>query len=124
MAQRVLIADDAAFMREMLRDILTDGGYEVVGEASDGEEAVRMVAEKEPNVVLMDIWMPRLSGIEAMRRIEKQFSNTKVLALSQHDDRCHVEEALHELAATIRERYGNLSVAHDGPRFKVLSAIR
>ncbi len=96
----IVLAEDHTLVREGLRKILEcREDFEVVGEASDGEEALRMVAEKEPNVVLMDIWMPRLSGIEAMRRIEKQFSSTKVLALSQHDDRCHVEEALRSGAA-------------------------
>jgi chemotaxis response regulator CheB len=59
MAQRVLIADDAAFMREMLRDILTDGGYEVVGEASDGNEAVSAFAKYLPDLLTLDIVMPR-----------------------------------------------------------------
>jgi two-component system chemotaxis response regulator CheY len=69
MAHRVLIADDAAFMREMLRDILTDGGYEVVGEASDGNEAVSTYAKLHPDLVTLDIVMPRKSGLEALREI-------------------------------------------------------
>jgi two-component system chemotaxis response regulator CheY len=69
MAHRVLIADDAAFMREMLRDILTDGGYEVVGEASDGNEAVSAYAKLHPDLVTLDIVMPRKSGLEALREI-------------------------------------------------------
>ena len=69
MANRVLIADDAAFMREMLRDILTDGGYEIVGEAADGNEAVSAYAKHQPDLVTLDIVMPELDGIEATREI-------------------------------------------------------
>ena len=69
MAKRVLIADDAAFMREMLRDILTDGGYEIVAEAADGNEAVSAFAKHHPDLVTLDIVMPRKSGLEALREI-------------------------------------------------------
>ena len=69
MSIRVLIADDAAYMREMLRDILTSGGYEIVAEASDGEEAVAAYREHSPDLVTLDIVMPRKSGLEALREI-------------------------------------------------------
>ena len=69
MSIRVLIADDAAYMREMLRDILTSGGYDIVAEASDGEEAVSAYREHTPDLVTLDIVMPRKSGLEALREI-------------------------------------------------------
>jgi len=69
MSKRVLIADDAAYMREMLRDILTQGGYTIVAEASDGDEAVAEFSEHTPDLVTLDIVMPRKSGLEALREI-------------------------------------------------------
>ena len=63
MSKRVLIADDAAFMREMLREILTEGGYKVVAEASDGDTTLAAVAEHHPDVITLDIVMPGKSGL-------------------------------------------------------------
>ena len=68
--------------------------FDVVGEASDGEEAVQMVLDKQPDVVIMDIWMPRLSGIDATRRIGKRDCDSKILVLSMHESRTYVEEVL------------------------------
>jgi len=67
--ERVLLVDDAAFMRRVLRDILTENGLEVVGEAADGQAAVERYAELQPELVMMDITMPGISGIEAVRQI-------------------------------------------------------
>jgi two-component system chemotaxis response regulator CheY len=69
MSKRVLIADDAVFMRELLREILTEGGYEVVAEAADGAEAVERFREHSPDVVTLDIVMPKKSGLDALREI-------------------------------------------------------
>ena len=66
---RVLIADDASFMRQMIRDIIEPEGYEVVGEASDGVEVVEKYKELHPDVVMMDIVMPKRSGIDAVKAI-------------------------------------------------------
>jgi len=66
MSKRVLITDDAAFMREMLREILTDGGYEIVAEAADGDEALTQFREHRPDVVTLDIVMPGKSGLEVL----------------------------------------------------------
>ena len=94
MAQRVLIADDAAFMREMLRDILTDGGYEVVGEASDGNEAVSAFAKHMPDLLTLDIVMPRKSGLEALREIAAAHPGACVVMCSALGQEALVMEAL------------------------------
>lgn len=69
MATTVMIVDDSLFMRKMLRDILTDEGYEVTAEASDGEEAVQKYRETRPDLVTLDIVMPNKTGIEALQEI-------------------------------------------------------
>ncbi len=69
MLKRVLIADDAAFMREMLRDILTEAGFEIAAEAIDGNEAIELFQEHTPDLVMLDIVMPRKSGLEALKEI-------------------------------------------------------
>jgi len=94
MANRVLIADDAAFMREMLRDILTDGGYEVVGEAADGNEAVSAFAKHNPDLVTLDIVMPRKSGLEALREIIAGHPGACVVMCSALGQEALVMEAL------------------------------
>jgi two-component system chemotaxis response regulator CheY len=94
MANRVLIADDAAFMREMLRDILTDGGYEIVGEAADGNEAVSAYAKHQPDLVTLDIVMPRKSGLEALREIVAAHPGARVVMCSALGQEALVMEAL------------------------------
>ena len=69
MSRSVLISDDAAFMREMLRDILTEGGFDIAAEAIDGNEAIELFQEHSPDLVMLDIVMPRKSGLEALREI-------------------------------------------------------
>jgi two-component system chemotaxis response regulator CheY len=70
MAQKILVVDDAAFMRMMLKDILTKGGYEVVGEAADGVEALTKYQELKPDLVTLDITMPNKDGIAALKDIK------------------------------------------------------
>ncbi|MCH8345873.1 MAG: response regulator transcription factor [Chloroflexi bacterium] len=84
---RIVIADDHALVREGTRQILEDHpGLVVAGEAQDGEEAVAMVARLQPDVVLMDISMPKLNGIDATRIIKKESPATSVLILTAYDD--------------------------------------
>jgi DNA-binding NarL/FixJ family response regulator len=84
---RVVIADDHALVREGTRQILEDQpGLTVVGEAQDGEEAVALVSRLRPDVVLMDIAMPKLNGIEATRLIKQATPSTSVLVLTAYDD--------------------------------------
>ena len=78
----VVVADDQQLVREGLRLILELAGIDVLGEAADGEEAVRLVLDQRPDVVLMDLRMPRVDGIEATRRIHDAGSTTRVLVLT------------------------------------------
>ena len=80
---RVLIVDDVPSMRRTLRRILESAGYDIVGEAEDGDEAVDMAMELSPDVVLMDVVMRRMDGIEATRMIKKARPDTKVIMVTQ-----------------------------------------
>lgn len=97
---RVLLADDHAIVRDGLRSLLAEyRDIEVIGQATDGPEAVRKSRELKPDVVVMDIAMPHLNGIEATRRILKDCPDCRVLILSQYEDNEHVLEALEVGAA-------------------------
>ena len=92
---RVLIVDDHPVVQEGLHTMLsTDRNIEIVGEACDGAEAVAMVEEKEPNVVLMDIRMPNMDGVQATRRIKHQSPSTAVLVLTMYDTDAYVVDAV------------------------------
>ncbi|MGB8955663.1 MAG: response regulator transcription factor [Tumebacillaceae bacterium] len=86
-AHKVLIADDHPLAREAIRSLLDgDPAFQIIGEAVDGEEAVRLCAELQPNLVLMDINMPRVDGLEATKQIKKSSPDTKIVILSVSDD--------------------------------------
>lgn len=92
---RVLIADDQTLFREGIRDVLSNEKWlEVVGEAPDGMEAVSMAKKLKPDVVLMDIRLPKLDGIAATRKIREYSSEINVLVLSSFEDEAHVLEAI------------------------------
>lgn len=100
MAIRVLIADDHRLFRAGIRRILASSeDIEVVGEAKDGHEAVELTAALEPTVVLVDIAMPRLGGIDTARRIRENHPQTAVIILSMHEQEDYVLEALRVGAA-------------------------
>ena len=83
---RVLIADDHELVRRGLRSLLESRpGWDICGEARDGVEAVEMTKALVPDVILLDITMPRLNGLEAARAIRKEVPHTQILILSQHD---------------------------------------
>ena len=82
---RVLIVDDAPFIRDILRHILKRGGHEVVGEAEDGVQAIEMATQHQPDLIIMDIVMPQKSGVQATKEILEILPNTKVIACSTVD---------------------------------------
>ncbi len=91
---RVLVADDASFMRQMIREIVESDGHEVVGEASDGVEALDEYKRVSPDVVTMDIVMPRRSGIDAVRCILELDPSARVVMCSALGQERLVSEAL------------------------------
>lgn len=92
---RILLADDHSVVRQGFRRILeSQEDMEIVGEASNGREAVQLAAELKPDLVVMDVAMPELNGIEATRRLSEASEKTRVLALSMHRDAVYVREIL------------------------------
>jgi two-component system chemotaxis response regulator CheY len=94
MKARVLIADDASFMRQMIREIIEPEGYEVVGEATNGIEAVEQFEALNPDIVTMDIVMPKRSGIDAVKGILAKHPDAKVVMCSALGQETLVMEAL------------------------------
>lgn len=94
MAQTVLICDDAIFMRTMIGDILTQAGFQIVGEAETGLQAVEKYRSLRPDLVTMDIVMPDMGGIDAVREIVKEDPNAKVLMCSAMGQQALVIEAI------------------------------
>jgi DNA-binding NarL/FixJ family response regulator len=122
---RVLLADDHTIVREGVRLCLEAmGDIAVVAEAGDGQEAVQLATQLKPDVAVMDLTMPRLNGVEAIRQIRRDLPSTEVVVLSVHDSEAYVVQALRagaagyvlkrnaatELAAAIR-------AAHDGQAY-------
>ena len=94
-AIRILLVDDHPLVREGLKRTLTSMvGVIVVGEAASGEEAVARARDLEPNLVIMDLSLPRMSGIEASRLIKAQLPSTRILALTMHGDEVYIRGAL------------------------------
>ncbi len=91
---RVLLADDHAILRAGLRMLLAAEGLEVVGEASDAEEALREVMRTSPDVVILDITMPGLSGLEACPRLKELSPGVKILVLTMHEDEGYLQRLL------------------------------
>lgn len=94
MGKRILIVDDAAFMRMLLKDMVTKAGYEVAGEAVSGKEAVEKYKELNPDVVAIDTMMPEMNGVEATREIMKLNPMAKVIICSSIGQQMIVMEAM------------------------------
>ncbi|MEP0813102.1 MAG: response regulator transcription factor [bacterium] len=95
MAIRIIIADDHKLFREGLHSLLEKlPGVEIIGEADNGRDTIQLVSKLSPHIVIMDISMPGLNGIEATVQLSKKCPNTKVIALSMHSDRRFVTEML------------------------------
>ncbi len=92
--KNILVCDDATFMRMMIKDILTKNGYEVVGEAENGAVAVSKYNELKPDLVIMDITMPEMDGIEAVKNIKKNDADAKVIMCSAMGQQAMVIEAI------------------------------
>jgi two-component system response regulator NreC len=94
MPSRLMLADDHALIRQGLKTLLEKQGFQVVGEAADGQEALRSVEKTQPDVAIVDISMPILNGVDVARELKKCSPKTKVILLTQHDEDQYVTEAL------------------------------
>ena len=94
MGKRILVVDDAAFMRMMIKDILEKNGYEIVGEAQDGQEAVEKYQELNPDLVTMDITMPEKDGITALKEIKEMNPDALVVMCSAMGQQAMVIDAI------------------------------
>ena len=94
MAKNILICDDAAFMRMMIKDILTKNGYNVVGEAENGAKGVEKYNELKPDLVLMDITMPEMDGIAALKAIKASDAGASVIMCSAMGQQAMVIESI------------------------------
>lgn len=114
---RVLLADDHRILREGIASLLQEErDIVVVGEASDGAMAVEMAQRLRPDIVLMDITMPRMSGVEATRRIARAIPQTRIIALSMHNEA--------DMAGAIRDAGAVAYLTKGGPSAALVAAIR
>lgn len=94
MAKNILICDDAAFMRMMIKDILTKNGYNIAGEAENGLKAVEKYREVKPDLVMMDITMPEMDGIQALKKIKAEDPSATVIMCSAMGQQAMVIESI------------------------------
>ena len=94
MAKNILICDDAAFMRMMIKDILTKNGYTIVGEAENGQKAVEKYNETKPDLVMMDITMPEMDGIQALKKIKATDPTAAIIMCSAMGQQAMVIESI------------------------------
>jgi two-component system chemotaxis response regulator CheY len=91
---RILICDDSAFMRMMLKKVLIDNGYEIVGEAGDGMEAVQLFRQYKPDLITMDITMPKMDGIEAVKHIFAEDPLVRIVMVTALGQRSIITDAI------------------------------
>ena len=94
MAKNILICDDAAFMRMMIKDILSKNGYVIAGEAEDGLKAVEKYREVKPDLVMMDITMPEMDGIQALKKIKEEDPSATIIMCSAMGQQAMVIESI------------------------------
>lgn len=94
MAKRIMIVDDAAFMRMMLKNILAKGGYEICEEAQDGVQAVEKFVANNPDLTIMDITMPNMNGLDALKKIKSINPSAKVIMCSAMGQEAMVVDAI------------------------------
>lgn len=94
MANGILVVDDAAFMRMMVKDVLSKNGYEILGEAENGQKAIEKYKELNPDLVIMDITMPEVDGIQAVKEIKKIDPNAKIIMCSAMGQQAMVIESI------------------------------
>jgi two-component system chemotaxis response regulator CheY len=92
--KRVLVVDDAAFMRITIKNMLSKNGFEIAGEAENGAQAIQKCAELQPDIITMDITMPEVSGIDALKEIMKTRPQTTVIMVSAMGQEGMVKEAV------------------------------
>lgn len=94
MKAKILIADDSAYMRSILKDLLLRNGYDVAGEAENGKEVLALYEKLKPDVVAMDIMMPEMSGIQALKEIKEKYPEAKVVMAAAMGQQNLVVEAV------------------------------
>ena len=104
MAKNILICDDAAFMRMMIKDILTKNGYNIAGEAENGKVAVDKYVETKPDLVMMDITMPEMDGIQALKKIKENDPGATVIMCSAMGQQAMVIESIQSGAKDFIEK--------------------
>ena len=91
---KILICDDSAFMRMMLRKVLEDNGHEIIGEAGDGKQAVQMYRQLTPELTTMDITMPKMDGIEAVKHIHEEDPVARIIMVTAIGQRSVIADAI------------------------------
>lgn len=122
---RVLVVDDHTILRDGLCALLTPtGDIEVVGEAANGRDALNMIGELQPDIVLMDIHMPIMSGLEATRFIRNEYPFVKVIALTQYEDKEYVFPMIEAGAQGFISKTSASTPTNDDPNQKMYRLIR